>query len=354
MRFGFMTDLGRTSPEVPVSRLIDEALELVCLADEGGFETAFCGEHHGIELTIAPNPFILLASWAHHVKRIRLGTAVVCAPYWHPLRLAGEAGLVDQISGGRLEMGIGRGAYPYEFARMGRGIPPEVAREYLRELVPALKGLWAGDYTHEGTKSFPSASAVPRPVQKPHPPLWISARHPDVFRFAVSQRCNVMATPLHWGFEEVVSLRQRLDDAVAADGGQFVPQLMVLCNTCVYEDLAAWRMPVDYLCDNARYFRNLFSDLGDVRGGFPEPTDLGAVEDKDYYTPENVWKNHIFGTPEQVTEKMRQYEEAGVDVFLYGAGWKLPHVYRKRSLKLFVSEVMPAFAESRSDNARSR
>lgn len=345
MRFALMIDLGRTSPDVPMDRMIDEVLELVTIADKGGFDTVFCGEHHGIELTIAPNPFILLASWAQHVKRIRLGTAVVCAPYWHPLRLAGEAGLVDQLSGGRVEIGIGRGAYPYEFNRMGGGITPEQGRENLRELVPALRGLWAGDYAHDGDRwSFPEATATPRPVQQPHPPIWISARAPEVFDFAVAQRCGVMATPLHWSFDEVISLRERLDAAVERDGGGFTPRLMVLRDACVYEDPADWRRPVDHLRDNARYFEALFSDVGGVHTGYPEPADLAKLDDKDDYTPEAVWENHVFGTPKEVVEKLRRYEAAGVDTFLYGAGWKLPHEQRKRSLELFISDVMPAFA----------
>src|SRR4051794_20957743 len=201
MRFSIMIDFGRTSPEESMDEVTDNVLELVQIADTGGFDAVYCGEHHGIELTIAPNPFIVLATWAQHVQRIRLGTAVVCAPYWHPIRLAGEAALVDQLSGGRLELGIGRGAYPYEFNRMGGGMKPEQAREYLWELVPALKGLWAGNSPHAGPAwSSPEATSPPRPRQTPPPPLWIAARHPDVFAFAVQQRANIMATPLHWPF----------------------------------------------------------------------------------------------------------------------------------------------------------
>lgn len=344
MRFALMIDIGRHSPEKPVGKVMDEVLELVTLADASGFDTVFCGEHHGIELTIAPNPFVVLATWAQHVHRIRLGTAVVCAPYWHPLRLAGEAGLVDQLSGGRLELGIGRGAYPYEFERMAGGIPPEVAREYLRELVPALRGLWQGDYAHEGRAwSFPATTSTPRPVQQPHPPMWISARHPDVFAFAVQQRCGVMATPLHWGFPEVVSLRERLDDAVSKDGGDFVPRLMMLRDTCVYDDPTDWRRPVDHLREGAARFETLFSNAGGVRNGFPEQADLANLDVKTY-APEAMWENQIFGTPDQVIEKLRRYEAAGVDTFLYGAGWQLPFELKRRSLELFASEVMPAFA----------
>ena len=84
--------------------------ELVQLAEQGGFEIAWAAEHHTIELMAGPNPFTFLMDWAAHTWRIRLGTAVVGAPYWHPIRVAGEAALVDLYSDGRLELGLGRGS----------------------------------------------------------------------------------------------------------------------------------------------------------------------------------------------------------------------------------------------------
>ena len=95
-------------------------------------------------MTIGPNPFLVLAHWAAHTKTIRLGPAVVVAPYWHPIRLAGEAALLDVISNGRLEFGIGRGAYQYEFDRMAGGMPQERGVAYMKEMLPAVQGLWQG------------------------------------------------------------------------------------------------------------------------------------------------------------------------------------------------------------------
>jgi alkanesulfonate monooxygenase SsuD/methylene tetrahydromethanopterin reductase-like flavin-dependent oxidoreductase (luciferase family) len=352
MRFSLMIDFGRTSPDESMDEVMANVLELVQMADAGGIDAVYCGEHHGIEMTIAPNPFMVLATWAQHVKRIRLGTAVVCAPYWHPIRLAGEAALLDCISGGRLELGIGRGAFPYEFNRMGGGMQPEVARQYLWELVPALKGLWAGDYAHAGQRwSFPETTTTPRPVQQPHPPLWIAARHPELFDFAVQQRTGVMATPLHWPFEEVISLRERLDAAVQRDGGEFMPKLMVLRDACVYDEGTDWREPTRHVREAAGYFETLFSNVGTVSHGFPERADLSRL-DGEHYSEEAVWENHVFGTPDEVIAKLRRYEEAGVDSFLYGAGWKAPHELKKRSLELFIDEVMPAFASDRAGAGR--
>ena len=351
MKFSLSLELSRESASMPVKQVIERSLELVRLADAGGFHSVFTGEHHGIELTIAPNPFIQLAVWARETSRIRLGTAVLAAPYWHPIRLAGEAGLLDVISDGRLELGIGRGAYAYEFERMGGGISVEASRASLLELVPAIKALWEGDYAHQGTAwSFPATTAVPHPVQDPHPPIWISARHPDVFRFAVDNRCHVMATPLHLRFDEVIALRERLDRAVADSGDGWQPQLMMLRNTGVYDSPARIPDYVTALIDHMRYFDTLFQNVGGVHRGFVDKADLARVSGKENYDEDALVTNHMFGTPEQVIEKLKMYEAAGVDTFMYGGTWGLSHPDELRSLELFITEVMPAFADARMDS----
>ena len=86
-------------------------LDMVQVADQGGFDIAWAAEHHALEMTIAPHPFSILTWWAGHTSRINLGPAVVAAAYWHPIKLAREAAFFDLISGGRLEFGIGSGAY---------------------------------------------------------------------------------------------------------------------------------------------------------------------------------------------------------------------------------------------------
>jgi alkanesulfonate monooxygenase SsuD/methylene tetrahydromethanopterin reductase-like flavin-dependent oxidoreductase (luciferase family) len=127
-----------------------QALELVQMAEAGGFEIAWTPEHHTIEFTIAPNPFAILTHWAAHTRSIRLGTAVVVAPYWHPIRVAGEAALCDVLSNGRLEFGIGRGAYQFEFDRMAGGIPQNQGGDFMREMLPVVTRLWQGDCEHRG------------------------------------------------------------------------------------------------------------------------------------------------------------------------------------------------------------
>jgi flavin-dependent trigonelline monooxygenase, oxygenase component len=102
MKFSLAINMERMSPDLDMREVARHTLEMVQMADEGGFEIAWAAEHHAIEMTIAPAPFPLLAWWAAHTSRIRLGTAVVVAPYWHPIKVAGEAAMLDLLSGGRL------------------------------------------------------------------------------------------------------------------------------------------------------------------------------------------------------------------------------------------------------------
>jgi flavin-dependent trigonelline monooxygenase, oxygenase component len=182
MKFAVSLSMERFSPQDSMRDAVRNFRALAKIADEGGFETLWTAEHHTIECTISPNPFQTLTWLAQHTDRIRLGTATLVAPYWSPIRLAGEAALCDHLTGGRLELGIARGAYQYEFDRMAGGIPQQEGVAFMKELVPAVQKLWAGDYEHNGHYwQFPLATSVPKPLQQPHPAIWVAARDPGTF-----------------------------------------------------------------------------------------------------------------------------------------------------------------------------
>src|ERR1700730_11856414 len=145
VKFSIAVNMERSAPDQDVRKVVQQMLELVRLAESGGFEIAWSAEHHAIELMAGQNPFTILMHWAARTSRIRLGTAVVVAPYWHPIRVAGEAALFDVFSDGRLELGLGRGAFQYEFDRMAGGMDQREGGEDLRELLPVVRRLWAGD-----------------------------------------------------------------------------------------------------------------------------------------------------------------------------------------------------------------
>ncbi len=169
MKFQLAISMERMDDAMDMNDVARHTLEMVQMAEQGGFKIVWAAEHHALEMTIAPNPFQLLTWWAQHTDRIRLGTAVAVAAYWHPINLAGEAAMTDLLSGGRLEFGIGSGAYQREFDRMHAGLKQSDAYRYMQEMLPALKGLWAGDYEHKGEFwNFPTSTSVPKTVQQPH------------------------------------------------------------------------------------------------------------------------------------------------------------------------------------------
>lgn len=344
MKFAISVTMERSSPDEDMVAVVDHALAMVKLADQGGFETAFTAEHHTIELTIAPNPFVLLTHWGAHTRRIRLGSATVVAPYWQPIRLAGEAALADHLTGGRLELGIARGAYQYEFDRMAGRIDQRQGGAHLREMVPTIKALWAGDYAHEGEIwRFPAATSVPKPLQAPHPPIWVAARDPDTFDWAVANGCDIMTTPLSRPPAEIGVLAEKFEKAVADHPEVPRPRFLMMRGTCVYERPEDWTVPVEAATRHGRAFESLFKNLGTVKAGFPEPIVLDAIANRDDYRPETIRENMVFGTPDEVIAKLELYERAGVDLFCYNASFGLPHRAALRSLELFIERVMPHF-----------
>jgi alkanesulfonate monooxygenase SsuD/methylene tetrahydromethanopterin reductase-like flavin-dependent oxidoreductase (luciferase family) len=343
MRFSLAINHERMDPDVDMRAVAAHTLEMVQMADEAGFEIAWAAEHHAIEMTIAPGPFQLLAWWGAHTTNIRLGTAVVVAPYWHPIKLAGEAAQLDLLTGGRLELGIGRGAYQREFDRMDPGLLPAGGSAALRELVPAVRALWAGDHEHQGERwQYPKSTSCPKPVQA-NPPIWVAARDPDTYDWAVAQGCDIMCWPLTRPFSELEAYVGRLGEAMAKAPHAPRPRMTAMRYSAVYPDVADADLYVRSVQRQAGQFENLFKQLGEVDNGFAEEVDLATLAHRAEYAPETLCENLMFGTPPQVIAKLQAYEAMGVD-FMYCASYGAPMDAQKRSFQLFLDEVVPAFS----------
>ena len=344
MKFQLAINLERMDDSLDMKDVARHTLEMVQMADQGGFNIAWAAEHHALEMTIAPNPFSILTWWAAHTDRIRLGPAVAVAPYWHPIKLAGEAAFFDLISGGRLEFGIGSGAYQREFDRMHPGLKQSDAWRYMQEMLPAVRALWKGDYEHKGEFwSFPAATSCPKPVQA-EVPVWIAARAPITYDYAVKNGCNIMSWPLTRDMAEAETYMGRLDTAMQANPGCARPIMAMMRHTVVYDRKEDWMVPVRAVQRVLSQFENLFKNLGDVVNGFPKSTPLGELGNRAEYEPDMLTRNLMFGTPDEVIAKLKTYETLGVDEFIYYASLGLGHAEQKRSMELFCKEVIPAFA----------
>ena len=344
MKFQLAINMERIDAHDNMHDVLHHTLEMVQMADHGGFNIVWAAEHHGLELTIAPNPFQILTWWASHTSNVRLGTAVAVAAYWNPINLAGEAALLDQISGGRLEFGIGSGAYQREFDRMHPGLKQSDAYRYVHEMLPVLKELWKGDYEHNGEFwSFPRSTSVPKPLQNPHPPIWVAARAPITFDYAVSNGCNIISWPITLPISEIEVYKSRLEESIAKTSGEHRPIFAIMRHTALFENKKSRTAVLNAIRTSMGKFENLFRNLGDVENGFPKEIPLEELADRDNYSVEMLEQNLMLGSPDSVIEKLKMYEKLGVDEFVYLASMGLGHKEQKESMALFCNEVIPAF-----------
>ncbi|MDG2218167.1 MAG: LLM class flavin-dependent oxidoreductase [Acidimicrobiales bacterium] len=344
MKFQLAINLERLDGSHTMKDVARHTIEMVQMAEAGGFDIVWAAEHHALEMTIAPNPFQILTWWASETSTIRLGSAVAVAPYWHPIGLAGEAAFLDLISGGRLEFGIGSGAYQREFDRMAPGLLQTDAWRHMQEMLPAVLKLWEGDYAHDGEFwQFPTSTSVPKPLQKPHPRIWVAARSPITYDYAVANDCNIMCWPFTRPHAEAELYRRQLDDSIAKHGGTANPIFALMRHTAVYEDTSGRDEAVSAVTRALGQFENLYRNLGDVANGFPKEIPLSELQGREQYQPEMLEENLMFGTPDKIIEKLEIYEELGVDEFIYYASMGLSHEAQKRSMRLFCDEVIPAF-----------
>lgn len=344
MKFHLAINLERMTAQTSMAEVRDHTLEMVKMADRAGFEVVWAAEHHALEMTIAPNPFQLMTWWADHTENIRLGAGVVNAAYWHPINLAGEAAMLDLLSGGRLEFGIGSGAYQREFDRMKPGLDQKDSYKYMQEMLPVVQALWKGDVEHNGTYwQFPTATSCPKPVQQ-DVPVWVAARAPITYDYAVENNHNIMSWPLTMPISELEAYKDRLEDSKARLNPNYTGKFTTMRHTAVYNTEADRQAALSAIRAVLSQFGNLMMQRGSVENGFPESVPLNEIEGNARVDPAMLEENLMFGSPEEVVTKLKSYEALGVDGFLYYASMGLGMENQKRSLQLFIDEVMPEFA----------
>lgn len=343
MKFHLAINLERMSDETDMSAVRDHTLDMVKLADRAGFEVVWAAEHHALEMTIAPNPFQLLTWWATRTDNIRLGCGVANAAYWHPINLAGEAAMLDLISGGRLEMGLGSGAYQREFDRMKPGLEQPNSYKYMQEMLPLVRQLWKGDVEHEGEFwQFPAATSCPKPVQK-EVPIWVAARSPITFDYAVANDCNILCWPFTLPFGEAEKYKAQLENSIAKAGG-WQGRFTIMRHSAIYDSEKNRAACLAAVRNVLGKFGNLMMKKGEVINGFPESIPLGELEGNVRVEPNMLEENLMFGRPDTVIAKLRRYEALGADAFIYYASMGLDMDVQRHSLQLFIDEVMPEFS----------
>ena len=190
MRFGIFDHLDDSG--LPLTEHFENRLRLVEAYDQCGFESYHIAEHHGTPLGFAPSPAVFLAAVAQRSQRLRFGPLVFLLPLYHPLRLIEEICMLDQMSRGRLELGVGRGASPIEVGLFGIDASEGMAR-YQEVFDIVLRGLSSEVLTYRGKfYSFDRVPIVMKPAQRPHPPLWYGISNPDTALWAAANDVNVI------------------------------------------------------------------------------------------------------------------------------------------------------------------
>jgi alkanesulfonate monooxygenase SsuD/methylene tetrahydromethanopterin reductase-like flavin-dependent oxidoreductase (luciferase family) len=191
MKFGVfdhMDDAG-----VPHGELFAGRLRLAEAYDRLGFHGYHLAEHHGTPIGCAASPGIFLAALAQRTKKLRFGPLVYLLPFYHPLRLIEEICMLDQLSGGRLELGIGRGVSPFETHNYALDFS-QTGAMYHEAFQVLLKGLAADELTFDGKfYRFDKVPMVLKPVQRPHPPLWYGVSIPDNADWPAANDVNVVS-----------------------------------------------------------------------------------------------------------------------------------------------------------------
>ena len=191
MEFGIFDHLDRN--ELPLNEFYEARLQLIEAYDQAGFYAYHVAEHHSTPIGMAPSPSVFLAAIAQRTQKIRFGPMVYALPLHHPLRLVEEICMVDQLSGGRLEIGFGRGSSPTEIAFYGQD-PAKAQDIYTEARALILAGLTHKTLNFEGKYfSFKDIPMELEPLQKPHPPMWYGVHSVEAAERAAHQSLNMVS-----------------------------------------------------------------------------------------------------------------------------------------------------------------
>ena len=344
MKFSLFAHMIQTEGAPAYEALYADFAQLCELADAGGMHAVWTGEHHCMNFTISPNPFIVIADLARRTSRVRLGTGTVVAPFWHPIKLANEAAMADIVCNGRLEIGIARGAYSFEYERLRPGLDAWQAGQRLREMVPLLQKLWQGDVAHAGEfHTFPASTAVPKPQQKPHPPLWVAARDPSSHAFAVANGCQVQVTPLWQGDAEIENLMRTFNTACADHPDIPRPKVMLLHHIYVGKDEAECDWAARQLSHFYCYFGAWFRNARPVANGSIAPLSAAEQAEMEMFSPAAMRANMAIGTAPEVIDRLKRYQDLGYNEYACWLDTGMTAAQNRTNLQRIINEVMPAF-----------
>ncbi|HEY7649195.1 MAG TPA: LLM class flavin-dependent oxidoreductase [Methylomirabilota bacterium] len=310
-----------------------EALEEVTRAEELGFDSVWMEEHHAVTNHYWPSPLTILAGFVTRTSRLQLGTDILVAPFYHPVRLAEDAALLDVMSGGRFTLGIAIGYKPDEFALYGVELEKRGAR--FEEQLAIMKALWTQERVHfKGAHYTVEGRLEPKPVTSPHPPVWIGGWGELTLRRAATLADNWIPGPtadlnrLVQGKRQFLEVRQAAGRATPITEWPLTRDVIIADTDAEARALAEEHIMVAYRKEYAGGWRHPFIDASIA-------TDLDRL----------MADRFIIGGPEHCIAQIRKFvERYGMTHLICRTFFPgMPHARIMRALELIAREVMPAF-----------
>ncbi|MGH7333690.1 MAG: LLM class flavin-dependent oxidoreductase [Candidatus Rokuibacteriota bacterium] len=326
-----------------------DALHLTGLADELGYTTVRTVEHYFHPYGgYSPDPIVFLAAASQRTRTARLVTGAVLPIFNNPLKLAGQIGMLDAISGGRLAVGFARAFLPHEFARFGRALDESRARfeegvEQVRRLLEDENVSIQGRF-----HSFQNVTSLPRPTQKPRPPFYVAALNTEEsFVWAGRHGHAIMAIPMGGGkLRELLSAYRDARRASSVPGrGTVMLAFHMFCHENANEAARIAREPLN------RYLQSLSGAASDWTGGarsedYPGYDKIIAGLAKQSFEAQVASRSAWVGSPAQIVEQIRDYVVEAGEFEHASLQVNFNTIEAEASMRLFAREVMPHFRQS--------
>ncbi|MGH8012585.1 MAG: LLM class flavin-dependent oxidoreductase [Candidatus Binataceae bacterium] len=344
--FGLFDHVERT--DVPLEHLYKGRMKLAEAADAAGFHCYHVAEHQATPLGMAPSPGLLLAAMAQRTRRIHLGPLVYLLPLYNPLRLINEIAMLDQMSGGRLEIGVGRGISPYELGYYR--VPFYDSRAMFEEALDVITaGLRSACLTHHGHYyRYDDVPMEVRAKQMPNPPFWYGCATEESVTFAATRGMNMVGNGPIPMLKRLTALYSEVQRRHRDSENNLNPQLATPRKGAIRHIFVG---ESDHEAQEVArpayraFYDNLMKLWRDNRVVLPQfAQDLDGARKIDVA---------IIGSPATVcTEVERFFDGSGCDYLVLAFAWgNLSNAQSLRSLELFAAEVMPSFKPTGALNA---
>lgn len=327
----------------PPEEVFGRATEVALAAERLEFDSIWCAEHHFSSYGYLSRPLMFATHLAARTERIRIGSAVVVLPLHHPLVVAEDIATADLLSGGRLDVGLGRGYQTYEFERFGLSLDDSRSRfdEGVDILLEAFKGK---PFAYEGKHyRFEETSVYPLPVQAPHPPIWVVGQSPESIAATAKRGFNLVSGGFGVSVDRLREFRQGFD-AMAIDP-EIKAGIRVSTQRPVYVTHDESELPA--IVEQARWNMRVTLSLRQGLERVDKGKAIAIPFDEEPDTADLLDRYFIMGKPETCIAKLRELEDAmGIDHFnanFWFGDLEQPQVLR--SMELFAKEVMPAFRQ---------